>query len=110
MIKAILIIIGVVSLMGCETALRDLHGIDFRTTQEIFDVHKEKCTLTGFKASTPQFIECVYTLEKLRLGQKGTGTSSPGQQQHQQEHINRQILNHGMGGCTPDFSTGGCLD
>ena len=26
-----------------------------------------------------------------------------------QERIKQQILNHGAGGCTPNFSTGGCL-
>lgn len=26
-----------------------------------------------------------------------------------QEKIRQQILNHGAGGCTPDFATGGCL-
>ena len=27
----------------------------------------------------------------------------------QQTHQQRQIMNHGAGGCTPNFSTGGCL-
>ena len=26
-----------------------------------------------------------------------------------QERVKQQILNHGAGGCTPDFATGGCL-
>lgn len=31
------------------------------------------------------------------------------QQQIDQDRMNKQILNHGAGGCTPNFSTGGCL-
>lgn len=26
-----------------------------------------------------------------------------------QQHRQQQVLNHGAGGCTPNFSTGGCL-
>lgn len=28
---------------------------------------------------------------------------------YRQERMRDQILQHGKGGCTPDFSTGGCL-
>jgi hypothetical protein len=28
---------------------------------------------------------------------------------YRQERIREQILQHGAGGCTPDFATGGCL-
>jgi hypothetical protein len=30
-------------------------------------------------------------------------------QQYRQERANDQIMQHGAGGCTPNFSTGGCL-
>jgi hypothetical protein len=38
-----------------------------------------------------------------------TGIRQQVQQEVEQQFIQRQILNHGAGGCTPNFSTGGCL-
>jgi hypothetical protein len=33
----------------------------------------------------------------------------PFQQQYQQQRQREQLMQHGAGGCTPNFSTGGCL-
>lgn len=42
-------------------------------------------------------------------GAKTQGQSSPTTVYTQPNNTNQQILNHGAGGCTPNFSTGGCL-
>ena len=31
------------------------------------------------------------------------------EQQYREQRMREQILQHGAGGCTPDFATGGCL-
>lgn len=55
-----------------------------------------------------------YSQTKEQQAKNNNQPSSKLQQQDTQEKIRQerarqQILNHGAGGCTPNFSTGGCL-
>ena len=90
-------------------------GDDFRWTfaskeerevirQERIAVWTAECKALG--ASTEYMVECIQ--RKQALFQQGQ-TNSQQQFNHDNHHRQQQILNHGAGGCTPNFSTGGCL-
>jgi len=72
--------------------------------------HRKKCTELGFNPQNVEHTNCVLELEKATLQAEAayravrkTASSI------EQNRVNQQILNHGAGGCTPNFSTGGCL-
>ena len=79
--------------------------------------YKKNCEIMGFKNQTIEHSNCVLELEKSYLSRSGVkvqDSSSMNSDARTQEMIDndrarRQILNHGAGGCTPNFSTGGCL-
>ena len=79
--------------------------------------YKKTCKSLGFKPQTSEHANCVLDLEKSYLSSRGahaTGTNTTNQDARMQQMINqdrqqKQILNHGAGGCTPNFATGGCL-
>lgn len=79
--------------------------------------YKVSCELMGFKKDSIEYSKCILELEKSYLSGRGTSSISSNsmsndaktQQMIDNDRTRRQILNHGAGGCTPNFSTGGCL-
>lgn len=108
-------------LAGCST-LTDIRKDYFYMTKaereeykkELLAAQRQKCTELGFKSETVEHTNCVLELEKARLARKAAysaSRSSAVMQMHdaENERHQRQILNHGAGGCVPDLVTGGCL-
>ena len=60
--------------------------------------HQKTCEVMGFKKQTTEMANCVLKLETERLRRANDQANA--------------IINqaHGAGGCTPNHSTGGCLD
>jgi len=64
------------------------------------------CTKIGFKDKSQEHSKCVFELEKAYL----SNVNQPQDRYtNDNPHIQRQIMIHGAGGCTPNYSTGGCL-
>ena len=73
------------------------------TTQaERIAQYKNSCEAMGFKSQTIEQSNCVLELEKSYLSRRGYGARGSNM-------TGGQIMNHGAGGRTPNFSTGGCL-
>ena len=95
---------------GCAYYLPPSH--EERITQ-----YSMTCESLGFKPQSSEHSNCVLDLEKSYLSGRGSSTNGSSsvnndartQQMIDQDRQRKQILNHGAGGCTPDFSTGGCL-
>src|SRR5262245_56238324 len=70
-----------------------------------------------FGEGSDAFKSCVVELVANRQPQNPQRTTiiepGPSEQQiretYRQERMREQILQHGAGGCTPNFATGGCL-
>lgn len=85
--------------------------------QERIAQYQARCESMGFKPQSIEHSYCVLELEKAYLsgrayGRQGVAPSSDDartQQMIDNDRIQKQILNHGAGGCTPNFATGGCL-
>lgn len=85
--------------------------------QERIAQYQVRCESMGFKTKTIEHSYCVLELEKAYLSgrsysRQSVTTSSDDariQQMIDNDRIQKQILNHGAGGCTPNFATGGCL-
>tara|TARA_B110000967_G_C18793505_1_gene514556 strand:+ start:202 stop:375 length:174 start_codon:yes stop_codon:yes gene_type:complete len=56
----------------------------------------------GFFQNTPEMATCVLQLETQRQATQNADARND-------NTIDNQIINHGAGGCTPNFVTGGCL-
>jgi len=106
-------------LAGCST-LTDIRKDYFYMTKaereefkkELLAAQQQKCTELGFKSETVHHTNCVLELEKARLARRAAysaSRSSAVMDDAENERHQRQILNHGAGGCAPDFVTGGCL-
>ncbi len=71
----------------------------------------------GFEKNSSENARCILELEKSYLSNNGNTTRNNSviyndqrtQEMIDNDRIRRQILNHGAGGCTPNFATGGCL-
>lgn len=86
------------------------------THEERIAQYKKTCESLGLKPQTTENANCVLDLEKSFLSGRGStnGLYSPENDARTQQIIDedrrqRQMLNHGSGGCTPNFATGGCL-
>jgi hypothetical protein len=79
--------------------------------------YKEYCALMGFEKNSSENAMCILELEKAYLSRNRNaitiGSTTYNDRRTQEmidnDRIRRQILNHGAGGCTPNFATGGCL-
>lgn len=95
---------------GCAFYFPPLH-------EERIEQYKKTCESLGFKPQTSEHSNCVLDLEKSYLSGRGARTNGTNttnndartQQMIDQDRRQKQILNHGAGGCTPNFATGGCL-
>lgn len=92
---------------GCAYYFPPLH-------KERIEQYKNTCESLGFKPQTNEHSNCVLELEKSYLSNRGARTNGINNDYSTQQMINqdrrqKQILNHGAGGCTPNFATGGCL-
>lgn len=92
---------------GCAYYFPPLH-------EERIEQYKNTCESLGFKPQTSEHSNCVLELEKSYLSSRGARTNGTNNDYSTQQMINqdrqqKQILNHGAGGCTPNFATGGCL-
>ena len=104
LLSAALLMIGL-----CECASQ-------RAEQRIVK-YKEYCTLMGFEKTSNENAICALELEKAYLSRNRNtvtiGSTTYNDRRTQEmidnDRIRRQILNHGAGGCTPNFATGGCL-
>jgi hypothetical protein len=85
--------------------------------QERIAQYQVRCESMGFKAQTIEHSYCVLELEKAYIsgrGNRGRGVTPASddariQQMIDNDRMQKQILKHGAGGCTPNFATGGCL-
>lgn len=115
------ILIVSVVLSGCST-LTEIRKYYFYMTKaereeykkELVASQRQKCTELGFKSDTIHHTNCVLELEKARLASVAANRAADriaiqSASQAQSSTAAQQILNHGAGGCTPDFATGGCL-
>ena len=84
------------------------------------------CNRLGHQAGSQEYADCMMTLvtayyaspARARSARRPAATM-PGMTRTEVDNAIRegarreqrrsQIMNHGMGGCTPNFSTGGCL-
>ena len=72
--------------------------------------HRAKCTELGFNPEYVEHTNCVLGLEQSWIQSEAVKRAVRKQASSiEQDRVNQQILNHGAGGCTPNFSTGGCL-
>ena len=110
--RALIVLLAVAVLGGCASIVEEFSPA-YRHEQQI-----ELCDALGLVGK--ERAECVIELETAHLGRsRGASYVNQGPSQWQvQQQINtaitqdrttRQILNHGAGGCTPNFATGGCL-
>lgn len=101
---------------------------------EFFDAKKEYelCILWGSAFDSPQYrMDIASSLDRRgmnpllcdnptldnqqrvlkasRAAEESARKAANAAQEAQQNQINQQIMRHGSGGCTPNFSTGGCL-
>lgn len=108
--KISIIAVMIVSSFGCAYYFPPLH-------EERIEQYKKTCESIGFMPETVEYSKCVLDLEKSYLSGRGSNTyrrnptNSDGRTQQiiDQNMWQKQILNHGAGGCTPNFATGGCL-
>ena len=85
--------------------------------QERIAQYQVRCESIGFKTRTIEHSYCVLELEKAYVSGRGYRRQGAApasddariQQMIDNDRMQRQILNHGAGGCTPNFATGGCL-
>lgn len=97
----IIFLLLIFSLSGCANMLPP-------SPQERIAQFQTRCISMGFQPQTSEYSHCVLELEKAYLSRRGH-TSQSVSSSSDDARINRQILNHGAGGCTPNFATGGCL-
>ncbi len=73
--------------------------------------YQEKKTCAElFGEGTDKYRECVVTLiSKSTPASQNSTNPERVRKIYRQERARDQILQHGAGGCTPNFSTGGCL-
>jgi len=74
--------------------------------------YKEDCARMGFEMNSSENANCVLELEKSYRSRSSNSVRNNNgriQEMIDNDRIQRQILNHGAGGCTPNFATGGCL-
>lgn len=103
-------IVMMISFSGCAHYFPPLH-------EERIEQYRKTCESLGFNPQTDEHSKCVLDLEKSYLSGRGsslnrTNTTNNDVRTHQmidQDRWQKQILNHGAGGCTPNFATGGCL-
>ena len=75
-----------------------------------FAEHRAKCTELGFNPQNVEHTNCVLALEQSWIEAEAVKSAArKAASSIEQNRVNQQILNHGAGGCTPNFSTGGCL-
>ena len=109
-IKSIAVVFTIVFVSGCAYYFPP-------TQEERIAQYKKNCEVMGFKSQTIENANCVLEVEKSYLSGRSYGQSGVGagnndartQQMIDNDRTRRQIMNHGAGGCTPNFSTGGCL-
>ena len=89
------------SVSGCANILPS-------SPQERIAQFQTRCISMGFQPQTSEHSYCVLELEKAYLSRRGH-TNQSVNSASDDARIQRQILNHGAGGCTPNFATGGCL-
>jgi len=82
--------------------------------QERIAQYHVDCESMGFLPKTEEHSYCVLELEKAYLTGRVYSSSAASNDARTQQMIDndrtqRQIMKHGAGGCTPNFSTGGCL-
>ena len=109
--KALAIILAAALLGGCAS-LADEFYPDYRHQRQI-----ELCEALGLVDK--ERADCVIELETAHLSGGSAYVVNPGPSQGEiqtrintaitQDRTTRAILNHGAGGCTPNFATGGCL-
>ena len=81
--------------------------------------NEKKLCADFYGEGSDEYKSCVVQLvaaqppEYQQRGYPGSMNAGPSEQQvretYRQERVREQILQHGAGGCTPNFSTGGCL-
>ena len=95
----------VINLSGCAYYLP-------LSPEERIASYKEDCARMGFEMNSSENANCVLELEKTYRSRRSNSVrSNDGRIQEiiDDDRRQRQILNHGAGGCTPNFATGGCL-
>ena len=112
--RALIVLVAVATLGGCASFVEEFGGPTYRHDQQI-----ALCEALGLVGK--ERAECVIDLETAHLsgGSHASYTPSYGPSAAEQaartrtaiiqDRTTRQILNHGAGGCTPNFATGGCL-
>lgn len=84
----VFILIAILMVSGCVTSYK-----------ERIVVYRTECENLG--ATEDYMVECIQRKEQIRAINNATML---------QKHRNvERLLNHGIGGCTPDLLTGGCL-
>lgn len=92
--KRLLVLFAVALLGGCAS-----YGLETETQRTArFSAF---CDEIGLGKGTDDYAACMLVMAQAEPARvlRGGGMSRQ----------NRQVLQHGKGGCTPDFSTGGCL-
>jgi hypothetical protein len=112
--RAIITLTILASLSGGCAVVQQFEPVEAR-----YERHKELCASLGLVDS--EFANCVIELEKAHIGvataasvSSNTGLSKQQRERemrttYRQQRNDDMILRHGMGGCTPNFATGGCL-
>jgi hypothetical protein len=99
MIKS-LVVIAVLTATGCTPASKLHYGL-----MDSADYYGLQCEKLGYVTQTDAWRQCTESLIKSRSSSSSSATSDNYRQQRNQD-LTRQ---HGAGGCTPNFGTGGCL-
>ena len=114
-IRALMLSLLPVTLMGCSffnymTGHKTEEQKRLETEQRI-ESHRQKCEMIGYKRDTEQNALCVMELEKAFLSKSTSyqGNDARTRQLIHQERMRQQTIQHGSGGCTPNYATGGCL-
>ncbi len=71
----------------------------------VAQLYQAQCRAIGYADGTPEQRDCVLS----RMNASASSSSSGYDHSYTQNRNRDLIMQHGAGGCTPNFSTGGCL-
>ena len=93
--RVFIILMAILLLPGCATYS------DWQKTRKEARIEGWRAECEAIGATLDQMVPCLMMKEAIHAMESANRSHSV--------HHHQQILNHGAGGCTPNFSTGGCL-
>ncbi len=92
-------LVATISLGGCA-AYEDAVGA-------VAQLYQAQCRAIGYADGTPEQRDCV--LSRMNASSSKSSQNDFLNDNYTQNRNRDLIMQHGAGGCTPNFSTGGCL-